>query len=182
MDNDKIVVEGQKIVDFFKNDLSTIRTGRASPALIENLMVDYYGTKTPLIQLASINIPESKMIVIQPWDKNIIKEIEKAIQASDLGLNPVNEGQVIRLIIPLMTEERRLELVKIIHQKAESAKMKIRNIREEQIKKQKKQKEGGEIGEDVFYRLQEELQEKVEEFNQKVKELAEEKEKDVMTI
>jgi ribosome recycling factor len=112
MDNQKIEFEGQKIVDFFKAELLTVRTGRASPVLVENLKVDYYGTKTPLIQLASINIPEPKMIVIQPWDRNIIKEIEKAIQASDLGLNPVNEGNIIRLIIPLMTEERRLELDK----------------------------------------------------------------------
>jgi ribosome recycling factor len=182
MDNQKIEFEGQKIVDFFKAELLTVRTGRASPVLVENLKVDYYGTKTPLIQLASINIPEPKMIVIQPWDRNIIKEIEKAIQASDLGLNPVNEGNIIRLIIPLMTEERRLELVKIIHQKVESARIKIRNLREDQIKQYKKQKEAGEIGEDALYRIQEELQKTVEEFNRMIKDLAEEKEKDVMTI
>jgi ribosome recycling factor len=182
MDTQKIEFDGQKIVDFFKSELLTVRTGRASPALIENLKVDYYGTKTPLIQLASINIPEPKMIVIQPWDKNIIKEIEKAIQASDLGLNPVNEGMTLRLIIPPMTEERRLELVKIIRQKVESAKTKIKNLREEQMKKYKKQKDDGAIGEDVFYRFQEELQKKVEESNVSIRQLAEEKEKEVMTI
>lgn len=182
MDNQKIEFDGQKIVDFFKTELTAIRTGRASPLLVESLKVDYYGTKTPLIQLASINVPEPKMIVIQPWDRNIIKEIEKAIQTSDLGLNPVNEGNIIRLVLPPMTEERRLELVKIIHQKVESARIKIRNLREEQIKKYKKQKDDGDIGEDVFYRLQEELQQIVEGSNEKIKELAEDKEKDVMTI
>ncbi|MFA5070142.1 MAG: ribosome recycling factor [Patescibacteria group bacterium] len=171
-----------KIIDFFTVELSSLRSNRAAPSLVENIKVDYYGTQTPLIQLASISVPETKVIVIQPWDKNSLKEIEKAISASDLGLNPVNEGSQIRLVFPPMTEERRKELVKIISQKAEESKMKIKNAREEKTKSLKKQKTDGQISEDDFYRQQEELQKIVDEYNQKIKNLAEEKEKEILTI
>lgn len=182
MDTEKVRSEIDKIIQYFKKDLVSVRTGRASPSLLENINVDYYGHKTPLIQLASINVPEPKMIVIQPWDKNSTKEIEKAIRLSDLGLNPINEGNIIRLVIPAMTEERRKEMVRLIHQKAEETKMKIRIVREEEIKIIKRQKDNSEISEDDFYRSQEELQKIIDEFNRNVKVLAESKEKEVMTI
>lgn len=182
MNKEKIKIEIEKIIQYFKTDIASVRTGRASPSLLENIEVDYYGSKTPLIQLASINIPEPKLIVIQPWDKNSVKEIEKAIRQSDLGLNPINEGSVIRLVIPAMTEERRIEMVKLLHQKAETTKMKIRNVREEEMKILKKQKDDSVISEDDFYRFQEELQKIVDEHNKIIKELSDEKEKEVMTI
>ena len=182
MNTEQINIEINKVIEYFKNELTSVRTGRASPSLIENLPVDYYGTKTLLIQLASINVPEPKMIIIQPWDKNSVKDIEKAIRQSDLGLNPINEGNIIRLVIPAMTEERRKEMVKLINHKAEETKMKVRNTREEEMKFLKIQKDDSEISEDDFYRSQEELQKIINESNQKIKELAEEKEKEVMTI
>ena len=176
--NDKL----DKLIEFFVTELSSLRSNRAAPSLVENIKVDYYGTKTPLIQLASISAPETKIIIIQPWDKNSLKEIEKAISAADLGLNPVNEGSQIRLVFPPMTEERRKELVKIINQKAEETKMKVKNAREEEVKNSKKQKTDGLISEDDFYRHQEELQKIIDEYNQKIKNLAEEKEKELLTI
>ena len=112
-------------------ELAAIRTGRATPSLLDQVKVDYYGTATPVNQLANVSVPEPRMIVIQPWDKSLMKEIEKAIMTSDLGLNPNNDGTVIRLSLPILTEERRKELVKVVHKKGESARVAVRNIRRE---------------------------------------------------
>jgi len=172
----------EKTIEFLKQELTNIRTGRATPSLVENLMVDCYGTKTPLIQLASINVPDPKSIIIQPWDKNSLKDIEKAIQSSQLGLNPVNEGNVIRLPIPPLTEERRKELVKFVHQKIESGKIKIRQTREEIWKNLKNAEKEGKISEDDLFGQQKELQEIVDEYNEKIQEISEAKEKEIMTI
>jgi ribosome recycling factor len=118
-----------KAMDALRRDLNTIRTGRASPSLVEGIKVEYYGAATPLNQLAGISVPESRLLVIQPWDRGTIGAIEKAIQRSDLGLNPSNDGQVIRLAIPPLTEERRKQLVKLVHNHVEESKVAIRNIR-----------------------------------------------------
>jgi ribosome recycling factor len=182
METEKIKKGIEEVIDYYINDIKSIRTGRANPAMVEEIKIDYYGTKTPLIQLASISVPEPKMIVIQPFDKNSIKEIEKAINASPLGINPVNEGNLIRLVIPAMTEERRIELTKILHQKSEESKIKIRNLREEEIRAQKNNKNNGKITEDDFYQHQEKIQEMIEEYNGQIKTISDDKEKEIMSI
>lgn len=172
----------EKPIQFLKNELAGIRTGRANPSLVENLLVDYYNTKTPLIQLASISVPEAKTIIIQPWDRNSIKDIEKAIQTSSLGLTPINDGHILRLVIPPLSEERRKEIIKLVHQKIENAKVSFRNIREEIWKELKKQEKEGKITEDDLFRQQKELQKIVDEYNEKIKKLGENKEEEIMTI
>jgi ribosome recycling factor len=122
-----------KAMDALKRDLGSIRTGRASPSLVERLTVDYYGTQTPLNQMAGISVPEPRLLVIQPWDRGSIGVIEKAIQKSELGLNPTNDGQVIRIGIPALTEERRKQLVKIVHSHVEEGKVSVRNVRRDAV-------------------------------------------------
>jgi len=172
----------EKTIEFLKNELSIIRTGRATPSLVENIIIDYYNTKTPLIQLASIVVPDPKTIVIQPWDRNSIKDIEKAIQISSLGLSPINDGSIIRLIIPPLSEDRRKELTKIAHQKIENGRVSIRNIREEIWKQLKKEEKDGKISEDDMFIQQKELQKIVDEYNEKIKEIGNSKEEEIMTI
>jgi ribosome recycling factor len=171
-----------KTTEHLKTELASLRTNRAAPSLVENLMVDYYGTKTPLVQIASISTPEPRMLVIQPWDKNSNKAIEKAIQSSDLGLNPINEGNVVRLIIPPMTEERRNELVKLLGKKLEVAKVGLRNIREEVLKKLKFDEKEGLISEDQLFQSQKKIQKDIENYNQKISEIGLQKEKEITTI
>jgi len=165
-----------------KNELINIRTGRANPSLVENLLVEYYGVKTPLLQLASISAPDPRSILIQPWDKNALKDIEKALQTSPLGIHPINEGNAIRLPIPALTEDRRKELVKVVHQKIEDAKISNRNIREEIWKHLKEQKTKSEISEDDMYAQQKKLQEIIDDYNKQLNELGEKKETEIMTI
>src|SRR3990172_7018494 len=141
-----------------KDDLAVIRTGRASPALVEKLLVEYYGQPTPLIQLASISVPEPRQLLIKPSDPGSLKDIEKAIQASDLGLTPNNDGKMIRLILPQLTEERRKGLVKAVHARVEEAHVAIRNIRRDSMKDIREFKEEKLIGEDDEKRGEEELQ------------------------
>jgi len=169
-------------IDYFKKELSALRTGRAKPSIVETIKVDYYGTATPLMQIASVNAPDPKMIIIEPWDKNVIKDVEKAIQSSNLSLNPVVDGDKIRLNIPPMTEERRKEVVKKISEKAEEVKQSLRINREEFMKEIKTKKDEGDISEDDYYRQEEEVQKILDEYNKKIKDLAENKEKEVMTI
>lgn len=169
-------------ITHLKQELETIRTGRAHPALVENTLIDYYGSKTPLQQLATITIPDARTIFIQPWDKNSIKDIEKAIQASTLGLQPVNEGNAILLPIPSLTEERRKELVKVVHQKAEEARVSIRNAREDIWRTIREQEKAGNISEDDMFRQQKELQKSVEDYQNTIKKLTEQKEKEILTI
>ncbi|MFH1111656.1 MAG: ribosome recycling factor [Patescibacteria group bacterium] len=171
-----------KAVNHFKMELNQLRTGRASPSLVEYLPIDAYGIKTPLIELASINTPEIRQILIQPWDPNIIKDIEKAIKASSLGLTPTVDGQFIRLNLPALTEERRKEIIKIMTGMLEVAKVQIRSIREDINKSLKTQERAGDISEDEMFAAQKELQKIVEGFNEQVKLLSESKEKEIMTI
>ncbi|MGE5392876.1 MAG: ribosome recycling factor [Candidatus Saccharibacteria bacterium] len=174
--------ELEKAIEHLKAELGGLRTGRASSGLVDHLEVDYYGTRTPLIQIAQITVPEPRVITIQPYDKSALKDIEKAVQMSNLGINPINDGNFIRLVIPAMTEERRKELVKLVSQTAERARVVVRNIREEIWKEIQRQEKEGEISEDDKISGKEDLQKIVDKYNEEIKKIADAKEKEVMTI
>ncbi|WP_291955084.1 ribosome recycling factor [Mahella sp.] len=171
-----------KVIDALKKELSTLRTGRANPQILDNIMVDYYGVPTPITQLGNITSPEPRLLVIAPWDPKIIKDMEKAIQKSDLGINPSNDGKVIRLLIPELTEERRKELVKIARKMGEEAKVAVRNIRRESIDQLKKQKKDGDISEDEEKRQQDDIQKLTDNKINEIDSIIEQKEKDIMTV
>ena len=171
-----------KAVEHLKGELSSLRTGRANASLVENILVEAYGVKTPIRGLANITVPDPKTLVIEPWDKSVIKDMEKAIQMANTGINPVNEGTKIRLSMPQMTEENRKDMIKILGQKLEQARISLRNVREtvkDEIAKAEKDKK---IGEDEKFRFQAELEEFVKEKNEEVKVIGEKKEKELMTI
>ena len=172
----------QQSIDFLKGELSKIKTGRANTELVSDLKVECYGTMTPLQQLATITVPEPQMIVIQPYDKNVMGEIEKGIQASDLGLNPVNDGSVLRITIPPLTEERRKEIVSIMSQKLEEARISLRTAREKCWKEIKDFEDSGNISEDDKYIAQEELNKVIEKFNKEVEEIGSKKETEIMNV
>ncbi len=171
-----------KSVEAFKRELSTLRAGRAVPSLLDRVQVDYYNTPTPLNQLASISTPEPRLLVIQPWDKNILGDMEKAILKSDLGLTPNNDGAVIRLSIPQLTEERRKELVRYVRKKAEEGKVAVRNIRRESNDLLKNEEKKGAISEDDRRLYQEEIQELTDKRIVDVDNLLAEKEKEIMEV
>ncbi len=171
-----------KAIERFKDEMLKIRTGRANPALIEDLMVDYYGTKTPLKQIANINVPEPRVLVIQPWSADSLANIEAAIKMSDLNLSPNNDGEVIRINIPPLNEERREELVKILNKKAEEARIAVRNAREDAWQEIQDLEKNGQIAEDDKFRGKDKLQEVVNEYNEKIEELRDAKEEDIMTV
>lgn len=171
-----------KAVEHLKSELATLRTGRANAGLVESISVDYYGNSTPLLHIAQISIPEPRVIAIQPYDKSILKDIEKAIQISNIGITPVNDGNFVRLNIPAMTEERRKDLVKVVGQMAEKARVTVRNIREEIWKEIQGLEKNGKISEDDKIAGKEELQKVVDKFNEEIKKLADAKEKEVLTI
>ncbi|MFP4071663.1 MAG: ribosome recycling factor [Desulfovibrionales bacterium] len=172
----------EKALESLERDFSKLRTGRASSALVEGLMVDYYGTATPLNQLASVSIPDSRTITIQPWDKNAFSDVEKSIQKSDLGLNPVNDGRVIRISIPPLTEERRKDLVKVAKKYTEEAKIAIRNVRRDANDTLKKMKNDKELSEDEMHAGQDEVQKITDEHIARADEILAEKEKEIMEI
>lgn len=172
----------ENAVEHFGNEAAKIRTGRANPGLVENLMVDYYGTKTPLKQVASINIPEARQILIQPWDKGSLVFIEAVIRESDLGVNPSNDGQSIRIILPALTEERRKDFVKTLNYRAEDGRIAIRAIREEIWKEIQELEKTGAISEDDKFHGKDELQKVVDEYNQKLETIREKKEKEILTV
>jgi len=174
--------EFENMLEYFKEELNQLRTGRASAALVENLNVDYYGSKSPLKQVASISIPEPRTIVISPWDKGSLVNIEAAIRESQLNLNPMNDGQVVRINIPALNEERRKELVKVLNQKTEDAKITVRQIREEIWNEIQQMEKDGKIGEDEKFIGKEKLQEAVDANNKMIEEIREKKEKDIMTV
>lgn len=169
-------------IDQLRADLATIRTGRANPALVEQLLVDSYGTKTPLLQLAAISAPEPRLLVIQPWDPGVIKDIEKAIMASPLGLNPVVDSKLIRLPIPSLTEERRRDLTKLAHEKAETIRIRIRQTRDEIIKHSRQEQKGGQLSEDDLTLLLKNVQREVDQSNVQVDSLVKDKEQEISTI
>ena len=171
----------KKTLASLESDLQTIRAGRANPHILDRLTVDYYGTATPLQQVANITVPEARMIQIQPWESSLIKKIEKAILASDLGLNPSNDGKMIRLIFPELTEERRKDLCKEVRKKGEASKVAVRNIRRdanEAFKKLVKQ----DVSEDEVDELQENVQKLTDKFIKEVDEAVDRKSKEIMTV
>ena len=171
-----------KSVDHFSADLATIRTGRANPALIDKIMVPYYGTPTPLNQLAQISAPEPRLLVVQVYDKSQIGAVEKALRTSEQGLNPANDGQVIRVPIPPLTEERRREYVKLVRHKAEEARVAIRNVRRDELHRIDQMQKAGDVAEDDSKRAHARLQKITEAQIEKVDALAIRKEHEVMEI
>jgi ribosome recycling factor len=186
MDIQEIMLDSEdrmdKSLQVFREELSKIRTGKASTGLIEKIEINLYGTNMPLNQAANLLAPEARLLMIQPYDKNAIPAIEKAILQSDLGLNPVNDGTVVRIAIPPLTEERRKELVKVVHQKAEEARTAVRQIRRDANEHIKQLKEDGEIPEDNMYRRLDEVQKLTDGHVEKIDEAMEEKEAEVMEI
>lgn len=183
----KKVIEDKKkdldgAMEHFKFEMSKIRTGRANPSLVEDLLVDYYGTKTPLKQIANINVPEPRTLLIQPWGRDALANIEAAIKISDLNLTPNNDGEVIRISIPALNEERRIELVKMLNKKAEEARISVRNIREDIWREIQELEKNGEIAEDDKFRGKERLQEAINEYNKKIDEMREKKEQEILTV
>jgi len=172
----------KKTVASLKDGFATLRTGRASAALFDKIRVDYYGEKSPLNQVANISIPEARLIVIQPWDKNLIAEIEKAIRSSELSLNPSNDGKVIRIAVPPLTEERRKELVKVAKNQAEQSRVSIRNIRRDGNDELKKLLKDSAITEDDESRGSSDLQKLTDSYINKVNQVLEEKEKEIMEV
>ncbi|MFW6323508.1 MAG: ribosome recycling factor [Desulfovibrionales bacterium] len=172
----------EKVLQNLDKEFSRLRTGRASSALVEGIMVDYYGNPTPLNQLASISIPDSRSIAIQPWDKNAFSDIERAIHKSDIGLNPVNDGKLIRINIPPLTEERRKDLVKVAKKYTEDAKIAVRNIRRDANDTLKKMKSDKELTEDDMHKGQDEIQKLTDEYVSKADEALNAKEQEIMEI
>ncbi|SCY55020.1 ribosome recycling factor [Butyrivibrio sp. INlla14] len=175
--NDKM----QKSFDYLREDLASIRAGRANPHVLDKIKVDYYGTPTPLQQVGNVSVPEARIIQIAPWDKSLIKDIEKAIMMSDLGITPSNDGAVIRLVFPELTEERRKQLTKDIRKKGEDAKVAVRNVRRDGNDAFKKLK-GTDVSEDEINDLNEELQKITDKFIKDIDAAVEEKNKEVMTV
>ncbi|MCJ7500844.1 ribosome recycling factor [bacterium] len=172
----------EKTIESLGRDLATIRTGRASLAILDGITLEYYGSQSPLNQVATLSIPESRLIVIQPWDPTAIKEIEKALMRSDLGLTPNNDGKVIRLPIPALTEERRIQLVKVVKRNGEEGKVAIRNIRRDAISEAKDFEKEKVISEDELHRAQDEIQKVTDRYIQRVDELIDKKEKEVLEV
>ena len=171
----------RKTVEFLEGDYATIRAGRANPHVLDKIRVNYYGTPTPIQQVGNITVPEARMLQIAPWEKSLLKEIEKAIQTSDLGINPSNDGSVIRLVFPELTEERRKDLVKDVKKKAEEGKVAIRNIRRDGndfLKKLSK----SDVSEDEIKQLEEELQKLTDKYIKEIDALMEVKSKEIMTV
>ncbi|TGK05239.1 ribosome recycling factor [Leptospira langatensis] len=169
-----------KTVELLRKDFASVRTGRANPALIEDLRVDYYGTPTPINQLGNISVPEPRLLVVSPYDKGIMKDIERAIQASGLGLQPTNDGVVIRIVIPELTGERRKELAKVVKSKSEEKKVAVRNIRRDALEDLKKHSEG--ISQDELKTLQDQVQKITDSYIDKISAVTAEKEKEITTV
>jgi ribosome recycling factor len=174
--------EFTKIVDHLKSEYSRLQIGRASAALVEGLMVEAYGTKQPLKGMASISVPDAKTVQIQPWDKSLLQAIEKAIQTSDLNISPANDGIVIRLNLPPLTEERRRELAKVVSRMAEEARITVRNVRQKVHDKGKEMEKSKLLTEDQMKLFQKKLQEKVDNTNLEIEKMSKGKENDVMTV
>ena len=180
--NNELKTKMEKAIEALRKELSRVRTGRASLALLDGVRVNYYGVPTPLSQVASLSVPESRTIAIQPWDSKMIAEIEKAIQKSDLGLTPLNDGKLVRINIPPLTEERRKELVKVIKRMEEESKVAMRNIRRDANEGLKTAKKDKEISEDEQFKLQEEVQKLMDKSIAKAEEIVKAKEKEILEV
>ena len=172
----------QKAVDVVKREFAGVRTGRATPALLERVTVDYYGVATPITQVANVSVPEARLLVIQPWDKQLLKEIERAIQKSELGLTPSTDGAVIRLPIPPLTGDRRKELVKVVHKQAEEGRVAVRNIRRDHREKLERLEKAGDLSKDDARRHQEELQKLTDQYIKDIETLLAAKEKEITEV
>ena len=181
---DKVVKEAEnkmkKIVDFFTKEIGTLRLGRASVSLLEGIVVEYYGSKLPINQIATITIPQPQLLVIQPWDKNIVNEVVKAIQLSNLGLNPICDGNVIKIPVPPLSEERRKEIVKVLHKMSEEAKVEIREVRRKANSELKEKEKEGEISEDDMYKGMDEIQKITDKYIEEIEEKTKKKEAEIM--
>lgn len=176
--NDKF----EKEINHLKDELSRIRTGRASQALFDNIMIEAYETRTPLPQLASITVPEPRALIVQPWDKNVLKEVEKALSNSDLGVSVKNDGNVLRVTLPMLTEENRKKLVKVLHEKLEKTRISLRLTRDNIKDEIKKKLNDKEITEDDKFKLLEELDLKIKDYNKKIEDMGKNKEEEIMTV
>jgi ribosome recycling factor len=172
----------KKSIDSLREEYTTIRAGRANPHILDKIRVDYYGQLSSLQAVANISVPEARVIQIQPWESRLIKDIEKAILVSDIGITPSNDGKVIRLVFPELTEERRKELVKDVKKKAETAKVAIRNIRREANDLFKKQSKASEISEDEYKRLEDEVQKLTDKYIDEIDKIMEDKSKEILTV
>ena len=171
-----------KTIEALKRELATIRTGRATPAIVDHVRVDYHGTPTPLNQLATISAPEVRLLLIQPWDRNALASIEKALLKADLGLNPANDGNVIRIRIPELSEERRRELVRLVHKKAEEGRVALRNLRRSALEELRELERNKEISQDEQKRAQDRLQELTDSFIEEVGRAAKDKEAELLEV
>ena len=178
----KFVAGMEKTVEALRKDFGRVRTGRASASLLENIMVDYYGTPTPINQVGTLAVPEPRMITIQPWEKKIIGEIEKAILKSDLGLNPDSDGQIIRVVIPPLTEDRRREMTKMTKKMGEESKVALRNLRRDANEKLKKMEKDKELTKDDLKRGEKEIQDLTDSYVKKIDEIVAAKDKEIMEI
>ena len=171
-----------KTISVYSEDLQAVRAGRANPAILDKIMVDYYGTQTPIPQLGNVSVPEARTLLIQPWDINAVKEVEKAILKSELGINPNNDGKTIRLTFPPLTEERRKEIVKDIHKRSEEAKVAIRSIRRDAIENYKTQKKNGEITEDDLKEIEKDIQNITDSYIKDIDAMLTKKEKEILEV
>ncbi len=172
----------KKTLGVLRDELAGLRAGRANPAILDRITIDYYGAPTPINQLGNISVPEARVILIQPWEASVLKEIEKAIQKSDIGINPNNDGKVIRLIFPPLTEERRKELTKVVKKNGEDAKVALRSIRRDAIEHFKAQKKNGEITEDDLKNAEKDIQNITDKFIAEVDKIVELKDKEIMEV
>lgn len=172
----------QKAVEALKQDLAAIRTGRASSSLVDRIQVDYYGTPTPINQVASISVPDARQVVIQPWERKLLPDIEKAIQKSDLGINPNNDGQVIRLNVPPMSEERRRDMAKVLHKKLDEHKVAVRNVRRDVQDKLRDREKKKEVSEDELKRSVDRLQKLTDRFIDEMEKVGKSKEQELMEV
>lgn len=172
----------KKSLNALLNELATIRAGRANPHILDEVMVDYYGTPTHLNQAANISVPEARMLQIQPWDASLLKDIEKAILVADLGLTPTNDGKIIRLVFPELTEDRRKELAKEVKKKGENAKVAIRNIRRDANDEAKKRNKDGEISDDELSNIEKDIQDATDKFTKEIDQVIDDKTKEIMTV
>lgn len=182
MDYTNIEERMKKTISVYEENLSEIRAGRANPAILNRITVDYYGTATPINQMAGISVPEARLIVIQPWDMSVLKEIERAILASDIGITPNNDGKVIRLNFPELNEERRKELVKDIRKMSEEAKVAVRSVRRDGIDEFKKMQKDSNITEDELKQAEDQIQKLTDKHVEQIDKITENKEKEIMTV
>lgn len=172
----------EKRLSHLADDYAAIRAGRANPAVLDKIMVDYYGAPTPINQLAAVSITEARTLMIQPWDASVLRSIEKAVQTSDLGINPQNDGKALRIVFPPLTEDRRKEIVKEVSKMAEESKVSVRNVRRDAVEKVKTMKKNGELTEDDLKKAEKKIQDLTDKFVKEIDKMAEKKQKEVMAI